>query len=377
MRRLFALGFLVAVCGLAALARADGEYVKEGGGVVVPLSSEEVTMLWETVDLEVERPHLLAADDKLRVTVTYRFKNETPRPVKVAMGFPIAWDTKNTYNQAKDRPSTVRRSAILEFITTIDGKPAPVRERAVGAGAHKLPPDKRFTQYQVWDVAFAPQQERTVVNRYLYDAHAGIYWDENEVVYILSTGRSWKGPIGRATIRLILHDRGCLHLPGGRGGCISGDAKALGDDPFQFDPSLPEVGPYDPQLKLIERAKLIQRPDGTLEARWDLQKFEPDLDVHVSYQTALAARLQILHLIEGIDLAKASRAVLQSARDELVALYGLRFEDAAPAARFSKRSYYVMDPTMTLERLRKLEPLLVKIEARLASVAAPAPAVSR
>ena len=99
--------------------------------------------------------------------------------------------------------------------------------------------------------------------------------------------------------------------------------------------------------------------------------------MHVSYQTALAARLQILHLIEGIDLAKASRAVLQSARDELVALYGLRFEAAAPAARFSKRSYYVMDPTMTLERLRKLEPLLVKIEARLASVAAPAPAVPR
>jgi hypothetical protein len=92
---------------------------------------------------------------------------------------------------------------------------------------------------------------------------------------------------------------------------------------------------------------------------WKLRDYEPDGDVRVGYQTARAARVEVRAAIEKLNLEKTSRATLERARDTLLALHGIGDR------RFASRSWYVVDPRMTRERVD--DALLQKIDAQLAA----------
>jgi len=89
--------------------------------------------------------------------------------------------------------------------------------------------------------------------------------------------------------------------------------------------------------------------------------------VRLAYQTALEARQALRGQIATLAKHKkgAARQQLQEARDLLLALYGVRLDDATARARDEKRSWYVVDPKMTRARALTLEPLLRDLEARL------------
>ena len=371
------LGFGILVFGVlgfaARCALADGTYVKEGGGVVVPLPNADVQLVWETIDLAVERKGLLSADDTIVVSVTYLFRNLTDRKVSLSMGFPVGWDLREQYWQAGGYVDRQRSSPVSGFTTTIDERSVRVRLRPPRVPRLKPlhddeeadprregePDEFGALQYYVWRVTFGPKQEHTVVNRFRYDATAGVYWEENLFRYVLRSGAAWAGPIERATIRFRLGDRGCLRKEG-PDSCIEGleELRGFQEDPFRFAGDTAGVTP--------EGATVRQAPDGTTEVVWDLRDFEPDEDIAFGYETARAARAAVRSAIAALDLARTEPDVLQDARDTLLALQGLRFDDPATQARFAARSWYVVDPAMTHARASK-DPLVRAITKALAA----------
>jgi len=384
MRRSGAVvAFLCSWLAAAAGARADGTYVKEGGGTVVPLPNGEVRLVDETIDIAVERDGLLAPDDTLTVTVTYRFRHLTDRKVALSMGFPVGWDTREQYAQAEDYLDRERRCPVSDFAATVDGAPAAVRpkpprvpplrplaepwELEEAQRREGVPDPFGALQYFVWRVSFGPRQERTVVNRFRYDASAGVYWDENLFRYVLRSGAAWAGVIERATVRLRLGDRGCLRTEG-PDSCIAGLDELAGfrHDPFEFAAELPPgITPAG--------GRLVAAADRTLEVVWELAHLDPEEDIAFGYETARTARLAVRAAIGALDLAAADDVTLAEARDTLLALHGVRFADPATQARFAARSWYVVDPAMTPEGAAARDELLPKLTAALAAYAPGAP----
>lgn len=371
------------VCSLFALnaagARADGTYVKEGGGGIIALHNKDVRMVWETLDIAVDRKDLLAPDSQLTVTATYLFRNESKQPLAIEMGFPVAWDQSEFYAQAAHCFDRDSHSSVSEFSVTVDGqvmsailregkKPiktgclkdeAANRAREREAKANEKGPF--YHQFYVWPIAFAPGADHTVINHYRYDAKVTGYWEENDLVYILKTGGLWRGSIDKLSIRFHLGDRGCVY-EGGPESCIAGVGDELHDftdDPFKLSREVPEkITPAG--------GKLHRLPDGTDELLWALSGYKPESDVRLAYQTALAARNAVRKSIEKLDLRNTNARRLAWARDTLLALYGLTFTDPITQKRYAQKSWYVIDPTMTRERAAT-DKLLVNVEASLAA----------
>jgi Domain of unknown function (DUF4424) len=374
MRRILVCAVLLLA---ARVARGDGAYVKAGGGGVIALQNNDVQMVWEAIDAAVERADLLAEDDRLIVTVTYRFRNDTNRAIAFDMGFPVRWDESEFYQQEKSCVRVKTKSPVSAFSVSVDGEAVPtalrrgrkpIRQGCLSDIEEAAKREEKANQkapfyheFYVWPMAFAPHQARTVVNRFQYSARAtghddDDYSGDNRWVYILKTGSLWHGTIKRLTIRLHFGDRGCVcGFEDDEGGsCLEGTSPELTNfnaDPFKLSTKVPDsVEPSGARLRRLA--------DGTDEVIWKLRDYEPDRDVRVGYETARAAWVEVRAAIEKLNLEKASRATLERARETLLALHGIGDR------RFAGRSWYVVDPKMTRERVD--DALLQKIEAQLA-----------
>jgi hypothetical protein len=373
--------FSAVVCAALALpapARADGTYVKAGGGGVIPLKNDDIALVNETIELAVLRDGPMEPDSTVSVTVTYLFRNTTDRKVRLTMGFPVGWDYREQYQQADEVLDRSRTCPIDDFRATVDGRPVRVRAKPSHVEPYEPVPDAEMedvphetggddpfgaTQYYLWPVTFGPRQERTVVNTYTYDTDATVYVESREFRYVLRSGAAWKGPIERATIRFRLGDRGAV--------CSQRtDACELFDldaSDFTARPTgapeglLGEVSPPGATARTL--------PDGTLEVGWELTDFEPDADIRFSYRTDRPVREAVREGISRLDLAKAKPARLEAARDTLLALHGLRFDDPARRDAFAALGWYLVDPAMTRERA-SADPLLQSVEAALSARAA-------
>ena len=371
-------------------ASADGTYVKEGGGSVTPLANNEVQLVREEIDIEVDRPHLLAPDSSLVVTVTYVFRNHTAESLRIDMGFPLRYDRSLQYLQGLNYFERCVKNPITAFRAAIDGRDVPVRrlpskdaaEEKLGCSrvsderGRKLQErdnaglkEEGFAEYQVWTVEFAPHQERTVTNQFHYAALTDVYGLHSGFVYVLRTGAAWKGTIEHALIRLRLNDRGCLMDPdGGRNCAVEADDESE-DEPhptktprearYTFSSSVPPgVTPPGAELRPMR--------GGATEVVWELRDLEPTQDVRFAYMTARGARRAVRDsIVKLAESSRVGRSQLQQARDTLLALYGVRLDDSEAQARFAKRTWYVADPRITRARVLTLDPVLRQLEARL------------
>jgi len=383
------------VLGHAGVAAGDGTYVKEAGGTVVSQDSSDIRLVAETVDLQVARKHLMAPDNVVQVVVSYEFANLTERAQRVTMGFPVGWDYREQYMQGEGYLDRELVCPLSDFVAEVAGRRVPTRlrprkivplvrlddarraaleeaeddnEGGTGARAPGLRPPKpdKFgaLQYHLWEVSFQPGRTVRVVNRFRYDTQAGVYWEENLLRYVLRSGAAWAGTIGRATIRLRLGDKGCVKPESGPESCWAGPAEdrdLLRADAF-------ESATPNPQWASPPGGKLQMAPDGKVVVVWELSDFEPDEDVELGYETALAVRRQVRErlaaLVESHSPA-SDPAQMRLGRDLLLGLYGLRLPDAARQKRLQEYGWYVADAGMSEARVRKLDDLLARFDAAL------------
>lgn len=364
-----------------ATALGDGATVKQGPGGVFPLQNQDVQMVEETIDVEVQRDHLLADDNLATVTVTYLFRNHADRAVSIDMGFPVAWDEAEFYIQGRNCLNRSTHNAVRDFTVTLDGAPvqaqlrpgrkglrtgclrddAAERAREREAAAREKGP--WYNEFYVWPVSFPPKGTRTIVNRYVYDARTSSRGGEwNQFEYVLKTGALWRGRIDQVTIHVRFHDRARI----GTEVSLIGFAEIQGFEADPFDFSIEQEDARHPSARdraVISPpgARARRSPDGKTELLWHLKRVKPEENISFGYRTAGAARQAIREQLDRVDPRTAPPRVVQRARETLDALYGRTFEDPAVQRRFAVKSWYIADPAW--QRNAAKDPLAQKLAA--------------
>jgi len=172
--------FLIALAGFSLTiplpaARADDASLGAVGYGVVPLNNDQVTMAAERVEAEMR-------GDQAWVTCTFTFHN-TGAAAEVLMGFPQA------------QASAGEASQLLDFRAFVDSEQVPVtfRPNAQPQG------EWDYAGWHSFTVPFAAGQIRTVRNT--YHGRLTLQSDGGRVFeYVLHTGATWLGPIGRADV---------------------------------------------------------------------------------------------------------------------------------------------------------------------------------
>jgi len=177
-RLLFGLGLVCLFC----IGLGDNAALTTGGQPKMMSSHKSIEMQSEVVDLTVHW-------NRVDTTCSFVFVNDGAA-CKVRMGFPDfgMW----AYAEPAKKPTTM----FTRFQSYVDGKPVPTKLE-LGAEPGE--------QWQVKTVAFAKDGKR-VVREVYSTAVGGVSISQTEAwgvaSYLVHTGASWKGNIGKATIRV-------------------------------------------------------------------------------------------------------------------------------------------------------------------------------
>jgi len=246
-------------------------YEYPDGSGVVPLTSDSVRMLEETV--RITSPVGRTA----HVEATFRFRNDAKRKVRVTMGFPFQDRWGEVFFEG-DR-TEVDVPEAMGFTSLVDGEPVETRVRTQRAG-----PDGELiepTTYHVWDVTFAPGQERTLVTSYDTQWNHWIDVDDRYgygLTYITTTGAAWAGTIGRAVISV------------------------------EIPAEIPRPSRFEDRSTFWEFAPgAVAQTSDFSKLAWTFEDWEPRGDVHVYVQGHRYGhyRMWILDDLEDRDLAAA------------------------------------------------------------------------
>lgn len=172
---------LAAVCGLAVgVARADDADVSYGGSPSALKGTGTVAMQSEVVLLDIG-PNSVQADCQ------FVFKNSGPA-CTIRMGFPDG-DSASEHEEAN--PKEPVSSAFSSFQSWVDGKPAPTT----------LVRGKDYV-WHAKNVSFPANGVRRVRERYTVSIGSDLSGmpPMSTAYYVLQTGASWRGPIGRMEI---------------------------------------------------------------------------------------------------------------------------------------------------------------------------------
>ncbi|MHB8842894.1 MAG: hypothetical protein ACYC56_14100, partial [Candidatus Aquicultor sp.] len=187
MRKILLLAFVVFLMALPTAAYADDSYAGGVGEAPMPQNSKDIVMQKEVVNVIL---HLGFAE----VECAYQFKNEG-KAQAVLMGFPERDGPEGDY---------VPMSIFRAFV---DGNEIPVKKTEITFKPGQKGYDD-FGEKSNWfmqEVPFKAGETRVIVNRYI-GAHGGTVSAEKSAsthfVYVLRTGGSWKGAIGRADVNL-------------------------------------------------------------------------------------------------------------------------------------------------------------------------------
>jgi arginyl-tRNA synthetase len=121
--------------------------------------------------------------------------------------YPGDYESQETLDKEKTDPY-YQNSYITRlnwFRTYVHGKRVPIRIKKglVPEGNNKE--ELYFPQWYTWSMIFAANQRVKVTNRYrMENSSGGENWES--INYILRSGSTWKGPIGKVTVRMRLEE---------------------------------------------------------------------------------------------------------------------------------------------------------------------------
>ena len=201
------LAFILAVCISVPLfpmsAYADDATLGGTGITVFPISDTEVEMEEEIIDIVVR-------DGCSYVTCQFFFHN-TGDGTNLLVGFPTQYP--GGYESQEELDEEMEGEYFDEmyvtqlnwFRTFVDGERVHVTVKKGLEPEGNNADDLYFPQWYTWRMHFAADERIKVVNK---------YWMENSfggectewISYILRSGATWKGPIGKITVRMQLED---------------------------------------------------------------------------------------------------------------------------------------------------------------------------
>ena len=169
--------------GLPEAAMADSGPIYFSAGVLVPTTSNDIRMTREVLTIDYTNQITPTPDhqsDYVNVHARFWFRNEG-KAVTQKMGFPLGREELSGFGMFGP-----------EFTVTVDGTAiiAHMLEGQKATAGSEL----TYDMWSAYEVSFATGQTRVVDVTYRILPRAGYF------LYVLQTGRLWKGPIGDLTI---------------------------------------------------------------------------------------------------------------------------------------------------------------------------------
>jgi hypothetical protein len=188
---------LVAVgLGLTTMAAWANDTDLTYGGTPLPLKGNT------TVSMQREYVKIDVGDDYVTVDCRFTFHNDGPS-LKVRIGFP---DEGGEPDEEPGAPSKPPRGTFMRFNSWVNGQPV---KTTVVSGAY--PGDV----WHVKEVAFPANSTLNVRDRYLVEIGDSVAYYPAFVRlarYVLHTGSSWHGPIGRSEVE-VQFTKKSIHTP--------------------------------------------------------------------------------------------------------------------------------------------------------------------
>jgi len=190
-----------AVLSLCGRAGADpGSVIWSGGSVRLVAEHPSIALVSEKIVMDVDIGNT-------EVTVVLNFRNEGDECV-AQMGFPTLVLRRDHSNHF-----------VSDFAVEVDGQPLEVTK---ADGKLKLLDTEGDCTWHLFKVPFKTGESRQMRVRYDQRVPYANYDMEARVPYILSTGGTWRGPIGEVQLEVKLGDRLNYHKL-----ALKGDGKPL------------------------------------------------------------------------------------------------------------------------------------------------------
>lgn len=215
MRNKFGLtlfSVVMATVALGCVSFADDSASQMIAGGTLQLMDEHTSIKMVSEDVDIKLGEAVAYDWRAYVRCQFIFRNDGPA-TDVWMGFPEKCAAGGD-SSAIDR--------LMGFKSWVDGQPMALKY--VKSSKNEKGGDiKDYKAWYVKKVHFDAGQTRRVVD--VYSAYLGYVAEQtsfstSSIVYILQTGRNWKGPIGKAVINVDVSTAGDYYeIDAGPNGC--------------------------------------------------------------------------------------------------------------------------------------------------------------
>lgn len=177
------LASLVALAPASAVAN-DASFGFVGGALELQ-EEADVSLVAEHLQFTYEGPGV-----RWRANLRYELHHDGDAPITLQVGLPFRFPDPDS-----DAYGPGYQDPIEEFVTEVDGVPVAVQQVP-----EEIPADAmEYDRVYLATVTFEPGQTRVLTHRYVtyggVDSSGGWWFD-----YLLTTARSWNGPIGSVAI---------------------------------------------------------------------------------------------------------------------------------------------------------------------------------
>ncbi len=172
----------------SSIAYGNSSYIYRNAGTVEPMNNNDIRMVEENVHIKTYGGFSIARCE-------FVFKNESDNSQNVLMGFPALL---MGVGSEEDETTRVQEFKVYDNGVEIQAK----LEKDAKTAATQEYGD--ILEWHTWDVAFEGKEERRIVNTYTTQNYNAPW--ERRIGYIVTTGKPWKGTIGRAVITFELMD---------------------------------------------------------------------------------------------------------------------------------------------------------------------------
>lgn len=194
-----AVFILLALCIMISCfpntAKANDAMIVGGtGGTVYAISNSDVEMEEEIIDITV-------MNGRSYVSCQFFFHN-TGDGTSLLMGFPTGHRSEEPEDEDYEGPEDEYVTELNRFRTFIHGRKVPVeiKDGLKPEGNNK--DELYFPQWYTWKVTFAANERVKIVNKYWMTNTSSLSYDWEEINYILRSGATWRGTIGKVTVRM-------------------------------------------------------------------------------------------------------------------------------------------------------------------------------
>lgn len=285
-------------------------------------------------------------------------RNTTKKTFKLQIGFPVYFGDARTNDWGFDEENSGRlwagtlvpkkfskpHNRVMNFSIYVNGEDVPYKiTKGIKLFKDQVIPYDRVYR---WLMAFGPE---AVMDLHVsYDLMVTTHtrdWEMGpgtlRLMYILSTGALWKGPIGSFDMEIHFLD----------------DVEFFEDNYNKLTGKQINVKNIDEYTKIFENqnrvpfGKLTRDHEKTVMV-WHLENFEPEGDLDLQYIPGSATRHEIRIQIRESAMSSFKEKKIEELYYLFLAALGKSFENPLLKKRFENEPWYIGNPNFSIEKIR-------------------------